>query len=317
MNYPTPNPACEFANVYNEKLNGDWRKGLMGAYLHSYFSALRNLWGPGFEELRFLVISANTFTDEIHFPIEGDSTVLVWLGDEAGTIPDHLCHRFRLILKSYYAKPDPHKNIHPFPLCVAPKVLNLQPIDFQKREINVFFSGHLTPHRVDFYRHFLMLGRLRKKNISSYTVKRSLRKLINSVGLPRRFDEFYPNSMIRFTHRFGDGLSEHDYAAALADTKIAICPGGFWSIECIRHFEAMRMGCIIISDCLPPNRLYSGSPIIQLERWSDLSLEVNRLLGSPQEMLDISTRMTRWWEDVCSPEAMAKYTVEVAFKLQK
>lgn len=50
------------------------------------------------------------------------------------------------------------------------------------------------------------------------------------------------------THKWNDenGLSTEAYAALLNDTKFALCPIGFWSVDCFRVYEALEAGAIPI-----------------------------------------------------------------------
>ncbi len=59
------------------------------------------------------------------------------------------------------------------------------------------------------------------------------------------------------------------YTEIMADTKIALAPRGS-SVETYRFFEAMRQGCVVICDRLPPHWFYVGCPAIQIEDSGDL-----------------------------------------------
>jgi hypothetical protein len=73
----------------------------------------------------------------------------------------------------------------------------------------------------------------------------------------------------------------------------------------------MRLGCVIVSDKLPPNRFYKNSPLIQLEHWFDLFTTVQDLMNNQEKMYIISDKTLKWWNDICSPAAMARYTVNL------
>lgn len=46
----------------------------------------------------------------------------------------------------------------------------------------------------------------------------------------------------------------------------------------------MRLGCVVISAPLPPNRFYRGGPILELDDWSKLLPVVRDLLADPGEL---------------------------------
>jgi hypothetical protein len=54
------------------------------------------------------------------------------------------------------------------------------------------------------------------------------------------------------------------YTEIMADTRIALAPRGS-SVETYRFFEAMRQGCVVICDRLPPHWFYAGCPAVQID----------------------------------------------------
>ena len=71
------------------------------------------------------------------------------------------------------------------------------------------------------------------------------------------------------------------------------------------------MGCVIISAPLPAIPFYEGSPIIQLEDWSELRPLLDRLLADPAELLKRHLAMRDWWENVASEPAIARYMADI------
>ena len=59
---------------------------------------------------------------------------------------------------------------------------------------------------------------------------------------------------------------------------------GFVSYATIHHWEALRLGCMVISAPLPPNRFYKDSPIIQLKDWSELKPVLADMLADPARL---------------------------------
>jgi Exostosin family len=98
------------------------------------------------------------------------------------------------------------------------------------------------------------------------------------------------------------------YSELMADTKICLAPRGS-SVETYRFFEALRQGCVIICDRLPPYWFYRGCPAIQIDDWRDLEAQVNLLLADPQRLLALHHEALAWWEEKCSERAMAAVLV--------
>jgi hypothetical protein len=299
-----------FQNVIHDGLGSDWEGLLEAAYLQRFFHGLENLMGDRFQRIKFLIINQNSRWSRIAPSISGQDVVLVWLADEAGSIPYELSPKFRLILKSYWPLRDHVGNLHPFPLCGSSSVLGQKQIPFSERHTNVFFCGNLNANRIDFYRRFTPWGNLPPWNFPSI-VRKLLMKGIShllSGNIPRDFSSAFPDSEIRFTEGFQQGYPPSEFAARLADTRIALCPPGFMSNETIRHFEAMSLGCAVISAQLPGSSLYADSPIVQIRDWGSLRREMLSLLGDEHRLRTISNDSLAWWNNVLSPEAMAYKT---------
>jgi hypothetical protein len=296
-----------FKNVLHDELGIEWGKLLEATYLIRFFESLRENMGETFERFRFLIINKNSRWSRIEPPIRGKDVVLLWLGDEEGTIPHELSGDFRLILKSYWPISESVGNMHPFPLCGSSAVLEKDPVPFEERKTGVFFSGNLNANRVDFYRQFIPWGGFPQGNLSLLARKLIARGLGTRPGrlLPRDFSASFPDSVIRFTRGFAQGYPPGEFAARLADARIALCPPGFTSHETIRHFEAMSQGCVVVSAILPTNVLYRASPVIEIEKWSTLHSVLADMLNHPSRLAEISQSTYRWWNRVLSPEAMA------------
>ena len=307
-----------FKNVLHEELGTEWGKLLEASYLVRFFQSLRELMGESFEQFRFLIINKNSRWSRIEPPIRGKDVVLLWLGDEEGTIPHELSRDFRLILKSYWPMSESVGNMHPFPLCGSSAVPEKDPIPIQERKTRVFFSGNLNANRVDFYRQFIRWGQFPSVNLPLLARKLIARGLGTRIGrqLPRDFSASFPDSVISFTGGFAQGYPIGEFVARLADARIAICPPGFTSPETIRHFEAMSHGCVVLSAKLPTNVLYRASPFIEIENWSSLYWVLNDLLNQPSLLTQISQSTYEWWNRVLSPKAMAVKTANLLINNQ-
>lgn len=97
-----------------------------------------------------------------------------------------------------------------------------------------------------------------------------------------------------------------DYSRRLANTKICLVPRG-GSVETYRWFEAMRVGCIVISEPMPPFWFYRGSPAIEVADWRELPSILERLLADPAEQRARSAASVDWWNRRLSEEAVGAF----------
>jgi hypothetical protein len=89
------------------------------------------------------------------------------------------------------------------------------------------------------------------------------------------------------------------YTEIMADTRIALAPRGS-SVETYRFFEAMRQGCVVICDRLPPHWFYAGCPAVQIDDWGNLEAEVKALSADPERLKDLHRRSLAWWDEKLS-----------------
>mgnify|MGYP001628136024 FL=1 len=86
--------------------------------------------------------------------------------------------------------------------------------------------------------------------------------------------------------------------------------------ECFRHFEAMRAGCVIISEPLPDTPFYKDSPLIQIKDWNEGCKVVEDLLNDESKLEEIHRKTLSWWKEKCSEQATAQYIIENIEKLE-
>jgi hypothetical protein len=240
--------------------------------------------------------------------LSGDwNKVLIVLSDEREVFPAEDFSSYRAVFRAYGNPPAGSSGIFPFPVGYLNAAGSTDSIPFDQRSMGLFFSGYLNRNRIDLYKQFRPIPWLPKRNLIGRYPKELARRLVEKVCRERKFDDTFPASSVSFTEWFGRGLEPAVYTQILADTKIALCPPGFISSETIRHWEAMRLGCVVISAPLPPNRFYKDSPIIQLRDWSELKPLISRLLTDPDELYDLHQRTAAWWQECCSEAAVADY----------
>lgn len=278
-------------------------------FLERLFGALREEMGSNFERWTF-VIHRWKFGERDERPIDldegGPDQVLVLLSDEKGVFPDRRFPRYAHVFRAYGA-PSPADRWRPFPIGYHTATGLQDPIPFEKRSCPVFFSGNLNRNRLDLYRQFQPVRWLPLRNLKDGTIQEIVHRVVGKLYKERVFDDSCgPGSIIRFTAGFGQGFGPNEYASLLANTKIAICPGGFVSNETIRHWEAMRLGCVIISAPLPHIPFYDGSPIIQLSDWSKLQPLLHALRSDSVGLMQRHEAMVSWWHNVAGEAATAR-----------
>jgi hypothetical protein len=285
-------------------------------------------------------------TDDL--PFSGDRVVAVVQGDEVGKIPRY-ASRVRAVFKCYGTRPVlgagpvsnpglggaadfaqyvtrwlrwlPGAAAHaravaarklrrlplPAPVAVIPLgtynqvELPLVPID--ERPTDVFFAGsveHMTTlrHRV-----------ASPKTYSRRSMLAALERLAASrpdLRLDIRLTPDFPGS---------ESDSPEEYSRRLMNAKVCLAPRGT-SLETFRLFEALRCGCIVVSDPLPRHWFYEGGPMLGLDRWSDLGPALRLVLDDPAELRRRHESSLAWWHERCSEVAVGRFIAERLNKLR-
>lgn len=273
-------------------------------YLEDTMTHLRDIF-PEFDNYEFSILSTQDGDVTPAIRSVNKKNILIWISDELGYYPSDLSHKFDFIFKSYIKQTE--GNISPFPLGYVTEVPEFPYKDISQRKYNVFFSGNLNPNRRPFY--YSLCRRLLKILPSSFNPKYLINHYTKDhiLKIKSSFDNNFPHpSIIRFTNKFMSGISPEEYGKILSDTKIVLCPKGFHSTECYRHYEAMRAGCVIISEKLPNTYLYKDSPIIQVDNWNNIYGIVEDLLSNNTRLNELSLASRKWYEDTLSEKATAE-----------
>ena len=301
-----------FSNVVTEPTGGNWRDCFEGAALEEYFQHLRTFLSRDFRRWTFHVLHHNLAVRTLQLPCCGKGHVLIWFSDESSGSADDAATKFEHVFKCYALPDRCPANVHPFPLFGASAVLHKNLIEFDRRDYQVFFSGNLNRQRAPLFLRLkfpildilppFTLGRTAASSLS--LLSKSLRTIFNDI-------HSIPSSFIRFNGGFATGLTRREYADVLASSKICLCPSGFITHETMRHFEAMKLGCVVISEALPASPYYTGSPIIQVKSWQGIHKAIRALLASPDELRERALATQEWWRGKCSPSSVAHATALV------
>lgn len=185
------------------------------------------------------------------------------------------------------------------------KQLDLPIKDIQLRPYDVFFRGSVV-HRM-YLRWSLKQWLGTPKSISR-------KKMMSSI---KRCKEKHPDLKLNLstTSAFIPGFTVTSstesrlYSEEMMDTKICLIPRGN-SFETYRFFEALRYGCILVTEALPSRWFYDGSPAIQIKDWSELEEILEKLLKNKQILHEKHQESLNWWETKCSEVVVGAYIAE-------
>lgn len=106
-----------------------------------------------------------------------------------------------------------------------------------------------------------------------------------------------------------DDAPARSYSEIMMDTRICPVPRGT-RLETGRLYEALRYGCVIISEPLPDRWFLRGLPSVVLHDWSELPAVVDELVENPERMERLHRDALQWWADTCSEEAVGRYLAD-------
>lgn len=183
------------------------------------------------------------------------------------------------------------------------KQLELPIKDIESRQYDIYFGGSLKRKNYSMKSFKYWLGE--PKTISR-------KKLVSNIN---NIEKANPDIKIKlsFTQGFLGTKDEEvrTYSENMMETKICPVPRGA-SLETYRFFEAMRYGCIVITESLPSRWFYNESPAIKINDWSKLEEVVKTLLKDKQLIKKKHNESLKWWRDKCSETAVGEY---IAMKL--
>lgn len=252
------------------------------------------------------------------------SNVLFWIGDEEGNIPsDKVFVRFDYVFKVHLKNKDAldiknginifRPGLYHFPLLTIDDVPELPILPFCERKYSIYFCGNLNKNRVPFYialnRNASLLARL-----DNFLLKHNLRggnRLYEQCFRNKSFDisYLYDDAFIKFYSGFNNGDNYDKYAYFLQNSKIVLSPKGFHSTECFRFYEAMRQGCIVITERLPHVWCYKAAPCITIDSWKNLSC----ILSDVTQVFDrfSPAEIRQYYEERLSVKGIANYVWKI------
>lgn len=294
----------QFPNVHYQQQNAlHFEELLEKDYLMQALEGLQQNLGKQFDQIQFIIYSNNGTSNwplQLEELPKGEKQVLIYLSDETGAIPEVLKPEFDLIFKCYLPV-DHTDNVFALPLGVPLRAEGQRPTT-SGRQHQVFFSGQLHYNRQAFFSWIADDGLDPHLKVDEFYQKRSY--LIGD------YSARFQNARIEFTEGFRKGLDFNAYQDLMKNSQVALCPEGYKSHETFRHFEALQSGAIPISKPLPDVFYYRGAPIYQVEEWAMVDGLLETLFQNPEHAMQIQKKALQWWENVCSPHAIATYMAD-------
>jgi hypothetical protein len=279
-----------------------------------------------------------TFDTET-LPSYGEDVVVLLIGDEWARVPAYLS-RVRLVFRNYCARPNVGCRPLAWPSMVAlssllpagraavrgapwrlarlpseitaarrqrrppaPQielpiwtfnVLDLPLTPFARRRADVFFAGSVAH-----------AGRAARLKAQVMPKGLSRNAMLRNVDRMRRHRHISVD--VRVTEGFHQsaGSDPREYSQAMMNARLALVPRGATS-ETHRFIQALKYGCIVVTDCVPPVWFYEQAPIIRLRHWDELEKVVLPLLARPERLESLHREALAWWETACSEEAVGR-----------
>lgn len=280
---------------------------------------------PDFKDFRFYFFCATAGIDPNAVKDTFQRKILIQWEDQLGSEPsERVMTAFLCVFKTHIRKPsERYKNLFSYPLGIPRKIKERPIIPINERKYDVFYSGNLNKNRMPLYKVLTWrkptLKRLISLSIlwvaSKFEYNQRLRNwalrlknIIFQFGATS-FNDVFDSSLIEFTRSFEAGLSPDKYAEILAQSKIVLSPKGFFNTECFRFYEALRQGCIVVTERLPVTAYYHPGCYIEVNKWDGIFELVSSILEDKDKMELMSRRGRDYFEQVLSPRGVARYVV--------
>jgi hypothetical protein len=291
-------------------------------------------------ELRIDGLTFYLTFDPERLPSYGDDVVAVLIGDEWALVPDYIT-RVRAVFRNLCARPNlgcnplawpsaatfasllpaartawrgapgrlararaelaaaRGKGPRPAPQIVVPvgtyNLADLPVVPLGQRRFDLFFAGSVV-HEPD--RTARLKARVMPKNLSREAMLRNVERLTRNSGVTAdiRITEGYQQSVA------ADPL---DYSRAFMDCRLALVPRGA-VVETHRFFQALKYGCIVVTDAIAPTWFHEQAPMVRLRHWDELEEAVLPLLADRERLEALHRQSLAWWESACSEAAVGR-----------
>jgi hypothetical protein len=176
--------------------------------------------------------------------------------------------------------------------------LDLPIKDIEARRYDVSFAGSIVHEPYSKWSLKRLLGT--PKSVSRRKMIAALEKIA------KKHQEFKIKLSVTPNLQVARSADARSYSRELMDTKICLVPRG-GSLETYRFFEALRYGCVVVTEALPSRWFYDGAPAVRVEDWNDVERILKKLLEDEQLLQREHQRTLEWWRTKCSEEAVGTY----------
>jgi hypothetical protein len=195
-------------------------------------------------------------------------------------------------------------NLYAFPLGYY-KQIELPIKEFKLRCNDIFFAGSVVN---DTYSRKSLKYWITKW-IKPPKILSRQQMLTNINNLKSKRSDFKFKLLVTAGFFSASNLDAKQYSEQIMNSKVCLVPRGT-SFETYRFFEAMRCGCIIITESLPSRWFYDNSPAIQIEHWKYVGHILEELLDDEELMQRKHQETLMWWRNKCSSDATGQYIVD-------
>ena len=268
----------------------------LGGFEYAFMKILKRKL-KDFNEYLFVIYGNNGNELPLSRFIQHDKKILIWRSNENKlNRVSELKKDYKHIFTNYHWDTD---NTTSLQLGCHSDTKNKTIIPIKERLFNITFTGCLNRNRVQIVSELL--------NMDSKWI--SLGMLLNKKLTLRIINQLlkykYNNDYYQFNDGFNNGLDEEDYNFILRNTRIALVPRGWVNTETFRLYEAMKWGCVVISEELPQREYYKNIPIIQVKNWRDGLRIANELVVDIPTLDKMSKTNKEFYKRNLSPEATA------------
>lgn len=264
---------------------------------------------PDFKDYLFVVYGNNGNELPLSRYIQHDKKVLIWRSNENKlNRVDELKKQYKHIFTNYYWN---DTNSTSLQLGYHTQTKNKKIIPIKERLFNTTFTGCLNRNRIELASLVTNIP-IKWIGLGLLFYKKFTLKILNNLVKYK-----YPMDYYQFNDGFNNGLDEEDYNFILRNSKIALCPKGWVNTETFRLYEAMKWGCVVISEELPDRSYYKDIPIIKVKDWREGLKISNELINNKTKLEEMSKKTLQYYKDNLSPQATANLIVDKLNSLER
>lgn len=280
----------------------------LGGFELEVFTILKNKL-LDFKDYLFVMYGNNGNELPLSRYIQHDKKVLIWRSNENKlNRVDELKKQYKHIFTNYYWN---DSNSTSLQLGYHTQTKNKKIIPIKERLFNTTFTGCLNRNRIELASLVTNIP-IKWIGLGLLFYKKFTLKILNNLVKYK-----YPRDYYQFNDGFNNGLDEEDYNFILRNTKIALCPKGWVNTETFRLYEAMKWGCVVISEELPDRSYYKDIPIIQVKDWREGLKISNELINDTTKLEEMSKRNLQYYKDNLSPQATANLIIHKLNSIDK